>query len=50
VFGEKERFEKWLERPNRAFGDARPLELLNTLSGIAEVKTVIGRFEHGVYS
>ncbi len=50
VFGEKERFNKWLDNPNRAFGYVRPLELLNKLSGIGEVKMILGRIEHGVYS
>ncbi|SHE63217.1 putative toxin-antitoxin system antitoxin component, TIGR02293 family [Cnuella takakiae] len=50
VFGEKERFNSWLEKENRALGYARPLELLDTMIGVDEVKNMIGRIEHGIYA
>jgi uncharacterized protein (DUF2384 family) len=39
-----------MEQENRALGNIRPFELLDTMIGVAEVKNIIGRIEHGVYS
>lgn len=50
VFGEKDKLNRWMEKENRALGYVRPLELLDTLIGIDEVKNILGRIEHGVYS
>ncbi len=50
VLGEKEKLNRWLEKENRALGYVRPLELLDTMIGIEEVKHILGRIEHGVYS
>ena len=40
----------WLSRPNRALGDVRPLELLDTDTGVEQVLIILGRIEYGVYS
>ena len=50
VFESKELFNAWMEQENRALGNIRPFELLDTMIGVAEVKNIIGRIEHGVYS
>ncbi len=50
VFEDKERFEKWVQTNNRALGNKMPLDLMDTIFGIDEVKDLIGRIEHGVYS
>jgi putative toxin-antitoxin system antitoxin component (TIGR02293 family) len=50
VLGSPERATAWLNRPNRALGDAVPLDLLGTDLGAREVEAVLGRIEHGVYS
>lgn len=50
VFGEKTLFNTWVEAPNRALGYNKPVEMLDTLIGVGEVKNLIGRIEHGVYS
>lgn len=50
VFGEKQLFNNWLEKENRALGYIRPLELLDTMIGVEEVKNLLGRIEHGIYS
>ena len=50
VFESKINFFKWLELPNVAFGGLEPKELLEVPGGIAKVKDLLGRIEHGVYS
>jgi len=50
VFENRSRFNQWMKTENRALGGITPLELLDTLYGFHEVKNLIGRIEHGVYS
>lgn len=50
VFEDKLNFEKWMQTVNRALGYKKPMELLDTIFGIDEVKNLIGRIGHGVYS
>ena len=50
VLGESAHVGRWLQKPNRALGGVAPLDLLDTDLGAAEVVTVLGRIEHGVYS
>ncbi len=50
VFVDKERFNQWMKTTNRALGNIKPLSLLDTLYGMEEIKHLIGRIEHGVYS
>lgn len=50
VFGNKEKFFKWLEIPNMALGGMEPKELLEGAGGISKVHDLLGRIEHGVYS
>jgi len=40
----------WLMEPARALGGATPFEYLATEVGASEVRRLIGRLEHGVYS
>lgn len=49
VFENRERFQAWLRHPATALGGRAPLELLDTLYGIEEVKKELGRIEYGVY-
>lgn len=50
VFGEKERFNRWLVSNIMALGGRRPIDYLQTLHGMTEIKHLIGRIDHGVYS
>ena len=50
VFENKDRFNQWMKHGNAALGGITPLELLDTLYGMEEVKHLIGRIEYGVYS
>lgn len=49
VFESKELFNIWLKNPSSAMSGKAPLELLDTLYGIEEVKKELGRIEYGVY-
>lgn len=50
VFRTRERAVRWLKNPVLALGNTRPLDLLETGTGINMVMNVLGRIEHGVYS
>jgi len=50
VFEEKERFNRWLNKENRALNGAKPYDLLDTSMGIKLVNQILGRIEEGVYS
>lgn len=50
VFGSEEEFNKWIFQPVAAFGGKSPYQVMDNQYGREEVKHVIGRIEHGVYS
>ncbi|HEY1871637.1 MAG TPA: antitoxin Xre/MbcA/ParS toxin-binding domain-containing protein [Chitinophagaceae bacterium] len=50
VFKDEEKVKRWLNRENRALNNKKPVELLDTLSGILIVDDVLGRIEEGIYS
>ncbi|HVG40224.1 MAG TPA: antitoxin Xre/MbcA/ParS toxin-binding domain-containing protein [Chitinophagaceae bacterium] len=50
VFESKERFNQWMKSSNSSLGGVSPLNLLDTLYGMEEVKHLVGRIEYGVYS
>ncbi|WP_256004987.1 type II RES/Xre toxin-antitoxin system antitoxin [Pedobacter deserti] len=50
VFSNREKFNKWVTAPNRSLDNRIPLEVMDTVFGIDEVKNIIGRIQHGVYS
>jgi putative toxin-antitoxin system antitoxin component (TIGR02293 family) len=50
VFEEEERVQKWLNMPNRALNQMKPLALFYIPTGLAMVDNVLGRIEEGVYS
>jgi putative toxin-antitoxin system antitoxin component (TIGR02293 family) len=49
VFEDKDRFNRWMFRPNRALGEKAPYELIHNQFGREEVRNLIGRIEYGVY-
>jgi putative toxin-antitoxin system antitoxin component (TIGR02293 family) len=49
VFESRELFNTWIKEPSMALGNKAPLELLDTVYGIEEVKKELGRIEYGVY-
>jgi putative toxin-antitoxin system antitoxin component (TIGR02293 family) len=50
VFGDLERFNNWIFRPNRALAGKAPYDLLDNDYGREEVGNLIGRIDAGVYS
>jgi putative toxin-antitoxin system antitoxin component (TIGR02293 family) len=48
VFGNKEKFNSWLETQNLALGGIKPKELLDNSFGIGLLKDELTRIEHGV--
>ena len=50
VFRDEEKIKRWLNRENRALHNKKPVELLDTLSGLLLVDDVLGRIEEGVYA
>jgi putative toxin-antitoxin system antitoxin component (TIGR02293 family) len=50
VFEDRERFNAWIFRSNRALGGKAPYELLHNTYGREEVRNIIGRIAYGVYS
>jgi putative toxin-antitoxin system antitoxin component (TIGR02293 family) len=48
VFGNKDKFNAWLETQNLALGGIKPKELLDNSFGIGLLKDELNRIEHGV--
>src|SRR5690606_36950915 len=44
---EEEKFQRWLNKPNRSLGGNIPISLLDTSTGISEVRYSLNRIEHG---
>lgn len=44
---EKEKFHRWLKKPNIALGDVTPQSLFDSLTGIQEVRNSLNRLEYG---
>lgn len=50
VFEQEEKMQKWLNTPNRALNQMKPVDLFYIPTGLAMVDNVLGRIEEGVYS
>ena len=50
VFENKDGFNNWMKVSNPSLGSVSPLQMLDTLYGMEEVKHLVGRIEYGVYS
>ncbi|PIG96509.1 hypothetical protein CS542_08740 [Pedobacter sp. IW39] len=46
----KKKMQKWLNTPNRALNQMKPVDLFYIPTGLAMVDNVLGRIEEGVYS
>jgi len=44
---EKEKFQRWLKKPNISLGGVTPESLFDSLTGIQEVKNSLNRLEYG---
>lgn len=44
---EKEKFQRWLQKPNISLGGATPISMFDSLTGIQEVRNCLNRLEYG---
>ena len=49
VFESKEVFNRWIRKESLGLGGRSPLEMLDSLYGMEEVKKELGRIEYGVF-
>ena len=50
VFEDRDHFLSWMNQPNTALGNRKPLTLLSSRFGTEMVLDELGRIEHGVFS
>jgi putative toxin-antitoxin system antitoxin component (TIGR02293 family) len=50
VFEDEEKVKKWINTPNRALNNIKPIDLFYLPTGLSMVDDILGRIEHGVYS
>jgi putative toxin-antitoxin system antitoxin component (TIGR02293 family) len=50
TLGNRKKAASWLDRPNRALGGVRPLELLDSELGAQQVEQILGHISHGIHS
>jgi putative toxin-antitoxin system antitoxin component (TIGR02293 family) len=50
VFGDEQRAEAWLQRPNRSLTGQRPADLLKDELGAAVVRELLERIDHGIFA
>lgn len=50
VFENEEKFNSWLFISNHALGNKKPFEIIDNQFGREEIKNLLGRIEHGIYS
>ncbi|MBK7427065.1 MAG: DUF2384 domain-containing protein [Saprospiraceae bacterium] len=47
---EEEKFQRWLKKPNLSLGGHTPESLLDTITGIDEVRNSLNRIEYGNFA
>lgn len=50
VFRDESKVKRWLNSQNKALNNFKPVELLDTFTGLNMVNDILGRIEEGVYS
>jgi putative toxin-antitoxin system antitoxin component (TIGR02293 family) len=50
VFEDRDRFNQWMSKPNKALGGQVPYDLIDNQFGREEIKNLIGRIDYGIYS
>ncbi len=50
VFENDDNFNSWLFVSNKALGNKKPFDIIDNQFGREEIKNLIGRIEHGIYS
>ena len=47
---EKEKFRSWLSNPNYSLGNIKPIDLIDSYTGIEEIKKALVRIEYGNFA
>jgi hypothetical protein len=50
IFGDEDRAEAWLERPNASLSGQKPADLLKDELGAAVVREMLERIDHGIFA
>lgn len=50
VFGTDDKVRLWVNAPNKALNGSKPVELMDTLTGLVMIGDVLGRIQEGVFS
>jgi putative toxin-antitoxin system antitoxin component (TIGR02293 family) len=50
VFESEEKVQHWLNAPNKALNQMKPIDLFEMPTGLGMVNRILGRIEEGVYS
>jgi putative toxin-antitoxin system antitoxin component (TIGR02293 family) len=50
VFGDEEKADAWLRRPNTALSGQEPIDLLKDELGAAVVREMLERIDHGIFA
>jgi uncharacterized protein (DUF2384 family) len=50
VFGDEDKAEAWLHRPNATLSGQRPIDLLKDEPGAAVVREMLERIDHGIFA
>jgi putative toxin-antitoxin system antitoxin component (TIGR02293 family) len=48
IFGDREKFLQWMERPNFELEGKKPKDMLDTITGIGLVDDIFVRIQHGM--
>jgi uncharacterized protein (DUF2384 family) len=50
IFGDEEKAEAWLHRPNASLSGQRPMDLLKDELGTAVVREMLEQIDHGIFA
>jgi hypothetical protein len=50
IFGDEQKAETWLNRPNPSFSGQKPIDLLKDELGAAVVREALEQIDHGIFS
>ncbi len=50
IFGDEEKAEAWLHRPNASLSGQKPMDLLKDELGTAVVREMLERIDHGIFA
>ena len=50
VFGDEEKAESWLNRPNTSLSGRKPVDLLKDELGAAVVREILEQIDHGMFA